>query len=221
MRSFTAAAIGHVQHVDAGAQLEHLARQVARAAEADRPVGQRARIGARQTDQLLDGAGRHRDMHGEHHGRFADQPDGREILHAVVAQVLVEQRIDGMAVGDHQQRIAVGLRMGDGSSRDRPVRPRPALDDELLAETRRQPLGDDARDQIDQAAGRIGHHHLDGPRRVVRLLGGRAAADLETRKQHERRQAGEKIPHVTTPPGIFCASGGASARPCPRSRCAG
>ena len=57
------ALVGHVRDVDAGLQLEQLARDVAGGADALRRIGQLAGIGLGVGDQLLDRFRRHRRMH--------------------------------------------------------------------------------------------------------------------------------------------------------------
>jgi hypothetical protein len=86
----------------------------------------------RQLDEVLDGADRKARIRRERHGRAADKADGREILHAVVGNVLEHARVHGVVVVDHHQRVAVGLGACDRGGRQRSAGAGPALDDELL-----------------------------------------------------------------------------------------
>ena len=68
---------------------------------------------------------------------------------------------------DHQQRVAVGRRLGDGVGADGAGRAAGAvLHDEVLADRLVELLHQDARDAVDRSAGRERHHDGDGARGI-------------------------------------------------------
>ena len=73
-----------------------------------------------------------------------------------------------MAFGevDQEQRVAVGGRAHDRLGADIAAGARPVLDDELLAEPLRQPLADQARDDVVRAAGGKADDDAHRPRRI-------------------------------------------------------
>jgi hypothetical protein len=170
-----AAAEGNVQHVDAGLGGKQLAGQMARTAGADRSVRDRAGLLPRQLHQVLDRADGDLRICREHHGRAADKADRREILQAVVGNVLEHARVHGVVVIDHHQRVAIGLGARDRGGGKGATGAGSALDDELLTQQRRQLVADDARDRIEQAADRKRHEDLDRAAGVGSLLRRRRA----------------------------------------------
>jgi hypothetical protein len=71
----------------------------------------------------------------EHVGRGDRETDRREVAHRVVAQILIERRIDGEhADRADQQRVAVRVRPGDEFRGDGAVRAGPVFHDRRLAE---------------------------------------------------------------------------------------
>ena len=77
-------------------------------------------------------------------------------------------RIDGdQAVGGHDQRVAVGLRMGGHFGGDIAVGAGAVLDEERLAHRLGQALRQQPRGDVGRAAGRDRHQHLDRPRRIL------------------------------------------------------
>ena len=75
-----AAAVGHVQDVDAGAVLQHLDAQLRRRAEAGRAVGQLARVLLGVLDQLLEGLHADRGVDDEAGHQVADPAHRLEAL---------------------------------------------------------------------------------------------------------------------------------------------
>ena len=96
-----------------------------------------------------------------------DQADRREILARVVADVGIERRVDRKRARRDQKRVAVGRGLGDLARRDGAAGAAAVLDHDGLAEPRAHPLGDDARDHVVAAAGRVGHDQRDRARRIV------------------------------------------------------
>ena len=114
-----------------------------------------------------------RRMHQHDIAARRDQADRREILARVVADVGIERRIDRERARRDQKRVAVGLGLRHLARRDGAAGAAAVLDHDGLAEARAHPLGDDARDHVVAAAGRVGHDQRD---RVGRIVGGRMTA---------------------------------------------
>ena len=70
------------------------------------------------------------------------------------------------AGADQQQRVAVRRRAHDRLGADIAAGARPVLDDEWLAEPLRQPLADQARDDVGAAAGGKADDDAHRPRRI-------------------------------------------------------
>ena len=128
-----------------------------------------------QRDQLRDRLRRHRRMHQHDSALGGDQADRRKILARVIADIGIERRIDRKRAGaaDHQ-RVAVGLGLRDLARRDGAAGAAAVLDDDLLAERLAHLVGDDARDGVVAAAGRIGHDQRDRAGRIVLRRSGAA-----------------------------------------------
>jgi len=151
---------------DAGAAAQHLAGQVGAGAIAVRGVTEAARPGRGQLDQFADIVRGHLGVDHDHAGRLGHQGDRGEALLRVIAQVLVEPRVDGeRGVGGHQQRVAV--RPGAGHEVRAGDRGGAGLHHHRLAQALAQFLADDARHQVGHAARGIRHDQADGLARVV------------------------------------------------------
>ena len=99
------------------------------------------------------------DLHGER--------DRLEVLQRVVSDRAEEMRIDRERPGiAHQQRVAIGRRLGHEGRADTAAGAGLVLDDEGLPERGAQPLGDRARIEVGAAAGRERHHDGDRSRRI-------------------------------------------------------
>ena len=77
----------------------------------------------------------------------------------------------------HEQRVAVGRRLGDDRGAQRSARAGPVVDDHRLPEHFREMEVYAARDDVGDAAGRPRNHHADGASRVG--LGQRVRAEVE------------------------------------------
>ena len=96
-------------------------------------------------DELGNGLRRKRwiDLHDQ--GIVDDARDRRDVAHEVETELVVERGVDRIRRRDDQQCIAVRGRAYDGFGGDIGCSPGPVFDDELLAETLRKPLTDEAR----------------------------------------------------------------------------
>ena len=91
-----------------------------------------------------------------------------EMLHRVLTEVLVERRSDRQQPRRaDQQRVAIGLGLRYAGCADRAAcTARPVVDDDRLAERRRQSLGKGTGDEIEIRAGRKWDHNGNRPRRI-------------------------------------------------------
>ena len=80
-------------------------------------------------------------------------------------ELFVERRVDRVCRGDQEERVAVGRRAHDRLGGDIAAGTRPVLDDEWLAKPFRQPLADQARDDVAAARGKA-DHQAHRPRRI-------------------------------------------------------
>jgi hypothetical protein len=166
----TAAAIGHVEHLDAGDVLEQLARQMRRAAVARRGKRQLAGIGLGMVDDLLHRFHRMFGVDRHDQRQLGDEDDRRKILHRVIRQAHVEVRPDTVGGdGIEQQRVAVGLRLGDVVRGDGAGCAAAVADDDRLAECIGKLAANEAGDEIGRATGRHRHHQRDDPAGVAVL----------------------------------------------------
>ncbi len=163
-----AAAIGHVQDVDAGFLAQQLAGKVVRRADAGGAVVDLARIGPGIGDQLGDRMRGKIRMHGEADDVRAGIDDGREILHRVERRILVEVDVAGHhRIGADEQRVAVRRRARRIAGGDVAAHARAIVDDHRLAPGGIEPLGDGARHKVTGGAGRIANHDSDGARGII------------------------------------------------------
>ena len=86
-------------------------------------------------------------------GDADDAGDRRDVADEIEIELVVERRVDRVRRTDQQQRVAVGGRAHDRLGADVAAGARPVLDDEWLAEPLRQPLPDQAREDVGRAAG--------------------------------------------------------------------
>ena len=159
-----AAAIGHVQDVDAGAVLQHLEPQVRRGAEPRRTVGQLAGVGLGVVDHLLEGLGTDGGMHREAGDEIADARDRHEAVGVVRRLAHVRQHGE-RRVGAHQEGVAVAGRLRGRLGADHAAGAGAVLDDELLPERLAELLRPGPADQVAAAARRVRNDELD---RLVR-----------------------------------------------------
>ena len=176
------AAIGHVHHVDAGHHLEQFGGDVGDAADAARTVGELARIGLGIGDELGKRLGRNRWM--DHHDKGAadEARDRRDVANEIEIELVVKRRIDRVRRTDQEERVAVRRRTHDRLGGDIAAGARPVLDDEWLAEPLRQPLTDQAREDVVRAAGGKADDDAHRPRRI-------GLRPSETRHGRERGSA--------------------------------
>src|SRR6516162_9829410 len=105
--------------------------------------------------------------------------DRRRISDETEIEIIVEQVGDPVSGNDQKERMAVGGRTDDCLGGDSPLGARSVLDDEWLAEPLRQPLTDQAREDVGRTAGRKANHDAYRSRRI-----GLRPSDLRYRRQY-------------------------------------
>jgi hypothetical protein len=129
-------------------------------------------------------------MGDQHHRHGSNQADGREILARVVTGVGIETWIDRHRAGvTEQERVAVGLGLGDRPGAERAAGAAAVVDHDVLLERDRKLFRNDASDRIDAAARRERHDKRDGPRRPALRRCGR-------RQRRERGRARSQLQKV-------------------------
>ena len=107
------ALVGDHQRVEPGVALEQLDRQMAGGADAGGAEGVFLRVLADEIEQILEIVRRHARRGADDQRPVGQQHDRREVVDHVIGHVLVEERIDHVDGGRHQQRVAVGRGLGD------------------------------------------------------------------------------------------------------------
>lgn len=114
----TLAFVRNVLHLEARHGLQHLSREVGRCTVAERRIRELARILLRIRDKLLQCAGRNTRVRGKDVCGARHEDDGLQVLERVIRQILHQRLIDGEAVGDADERVAVGRFRSDFHSDD-------------------------------------------------------------------------------------------------------
>ena len=155
-----------VQDVDAGLDLEQLAGQMQEGADTGRCVLQFAGLALGQRDELLDAVDRQAGIDRDDIRRGYQHGDRGEGFQRIVRQ-RVEPRIDRAGERYDQQRMAILWRVGNDFAADHAAGAAAIVDDDLLAKPLAEMLGDDAGDDVVDAAGRERHHKAHRLIRVV------------------------------------------------------
>ena len=183
-----AALVGHVRELYARGFHQPLHVEVRIASQADRGEVDLAGLLLRRGDQLGDGVGR-KARAGDDDVRDLDEfGDADEIARGLDLQLVGEDvLVDGVGRHvAHEQRVAVGRRLGGGFEREVAVGARAIFHQECLAHRLGQPLRDDARDDVGRASGAVGHEDLHRPGGIRFLRGrGRGTQDV---KRHAKQQ---------------------------------
>ena len=99
-------------------------------------------------------------------GTRHDARDRRDVADEIEIELVVERRVDRVRRADQEERVAVRRRAHDRLGGDIAAGARPVLDDEWLAEPLRQPLTDQAREDVGRAAGGKADDDAHRPRRI-------------------------------------------------------
>src|SRR5262249_51671863 len=92
--------------------------------------------------------------------------DWRDIADEIVVELVVECRIDRVETTDQQKRVAVCGRAHDGLGADIAAAPGLVADKNWLPEPLRQPLSDQAREDVRRAGRGEWHDQTHRPRRI-------------------------------------------------------
>src|ERR1700704_7070376 len=128
------------------------------------------------------------DLHDERSIAYAC--DRRRVSHETEIELIGEQIGDRVSRNDQKERMAVGGRTRDGLGGDIARGARPVLDDEWLAEALRQPLTEQAREDVGRAAGGKANHDAYWPRGIGLRRSDLRPSDLRHR-QHRGSARGE------------------------------
>src|SRR5262245_31418051 len=105
-------------------------------------------------------------MHRQDRSRANDACDWGDVADEIEVKLRVQRRTDRAARTNHEQRIAVRRRLHHRLGADAAARARTVVDQELLTETLRQPLADEACDNVGPATGSRGDDDPHWSRRI-------------------------------------------------------
>ena len=149
----TAALVRHVRDLDAALGFEELHRQVRRGAAAVRSRSCIAWIGLEQREELGQRARRHFRVDDDRIGIDRRERERLGRAQRVVRHRLHERGVDRVRSGDaHEQRVTVGLRLGDDVRAHAAAGARVVLDHDRLSPLRLELLADEARGDVGGAA---------------------------------------------------------------------
>jgi len=107
-----------------------------------------------------------RGMHQHDQGLAGEPRDRRDVAQEVERELVGERAVDRIGGADQEQRVAVGGRADDRRGRDIAGVARQVLDHEGCPEPFREPLADQARQDVVRAAGRKPDEQAHRPRRI-------------------------------------------------------
>ena len=192
------ALVGQVHQLGAGEAHEQFGREVRRGADALRSIIELAGVGLGVGNEFLHGLGRKILPHHQH-VRNARHHGGDLEAGRIEIELLVERAIDRQRRRRRrQQRVAVRRGLIHDLGADIATRARVVLDDERLAETRMQLVGDDAGRGVDAAARRDVDDDLHRPGRVILRAGCRCGEQLGNEQC--------RYPEHKSPPDLFIFS---------------
>src|SRR5262249_15268176 len=158
------APVRYVDQVDIGHHLEQFAGHMVRGSDTGRGEIDLAGISLGIGDELANRFDRKRWIYHQDIGYAKDTRDRRNIVHEIEIEIVVQRRTNQIACGDQKERIAVGGSTYDRLCTDVGACSRPVLDDKWLAESLRQPLSDQAREDVGRIASgtRYNNAHSSG-----------------------------------------------------------
>ena len=190
-----AAVVVDMRHVDAGADLQHLAGQMPDAARTGRGEVERLAPRLRLVDQLRNGARRECLVRHQGDRLRGDHADAGELAERIVGQLLVDRRIDQQRVGADQHRVAVRQRLGDRCGRHDGAGAWAVLHDHRVpAPARREQLRQDARHHVGRAARRERHDQTERCAGKGRLPLRLAACECEHHDEQRSRSPHRRLP---------------------------
>ena len=118
------ALIGYVHYIDSGRQLELLAGEMGARADASRTKGELSRLLPCALNKFLDRANLQRRRHHQDNWSGCKLADWGEVFERIIRQVRVDRGTGGKSGRTHEQRGAVGWRLGNDARAQRgPRRP--------------------------------------------------------------------------------------------------
>ena len=157
------AAIGDMDHRRADHLLEPRGQEMVARARARGRKGELAGLGLGDLDVFLERLGLEVRIDHQDARVARGQRDMDEVGHRVEVGAAIERGRDRQARDHrHQERVAVGRRLGDERRADHRALAGLVVDDDVLAEPLAEIFGHHAGDDVGRAAGRVGHDELDG-----------------------------------------------------------
>lgn len=184
-----------MHHPDAGHPGQQFAGEVLGGADADRTVSDRLRLLLRLGDQVGEAAEAMVGLYRDHQRKEDHRRDHLEVVDRLERQRAVQCAGGRVAASQHDQRRAIGCRLGDMVGCNGAAGARATLDDHRFAKPLRQAIGDDARNDVGVAAGGEAVHQRDWPVRIAVLRG----CGGDQRESNNDAQNGRAKPHVILP----------------------
>ena len=147
--------------LDAGALAEQFDHQMGLRRGAGRGVVELAGVGLGQRDEFAERFRRHFRIEQKQQRILPHHDDRGEVALRIVRQARPRRRHDREARGHHQERMAVGRRLGGRVGADDAARGRPVVDDHRLPERLLEIGRDEPRHHVIQSAGRERDDQLD------------------------------------------------------------
>ena len=142
-------AIRDMDEVDTGHHFEQCAGEMLCGPVAGRPLADLARIGFRVGDKFGNRLRRKRSTYRHDVGKSRDAGNRRDVADEIETEFFVERRIDCVHCTAQQESVTVGGCANDRFGSQIAARARPVLDNDWLVELVRQPLTDQARNDVE------------------------------------------------------------------------
>src|SRR5215470_14319657 len=184
-----AATIGDVQELDRRKSLEQLAGEVGRAAGSSRRKGELPGVRLRERDHLSDRLRRQRRRDRHDQRQLGQQDDRCKILGRIIWQVCIKVRTDAVGCDRiQQQRVTVGVGLGDASGRCRPGSATAVCDDDRLPQSICKLRCDYPGYEVGRAARRYCDDELDRACRVSGLRTCRFRPEKSSEEEYKAQQ---------------------------------
>ena len=169
--------------------------ELCKAARADCAIGYGAGIFPGSGDHILEAPVRCGGMSGDHHRRFTDEHDRRQIMQGIERQVRQQARIDAVGIEHQQECGAVGFRHGRRLRANRSRCAAAVLDHDRRLEIRLEQRLNPPCDLVGGPARRKRHDDADRSRRPA-LRADRCAKPQESLQcDDERGKAAQQLGH--------------------------
>ena len=155
-----------MDEVDTGHHFEQFAGEMLCGPVAGRPVANLAWIGFRVGDEFGNRLRRKRSAYRHDVGKSRDAGNRRDVADEIETEFFVERRIDCVHGTTQQESVTVSGCTNDRFGSQIAARAGPVLDNDWLVELVRQPLTDQARNDVKSTAGRKADEDAQRPRRI-------------------------------------------------------